>query len=895
MKNKILANVVQQVHWDPEWYFTEEDTTVQFAYNTRELLNAMESGKLKQFFLDGKTDALIDYLNSHSEDLEKVKKLITENRLVLGPFHSQLDCFISSGEGIIRNLNMGIELANNLGGSSMLAWLPDSFGHTQDFPKIFAGFGIKDFIFRRGMGDEHNLPLDFYWESNDSSKVLCNVLQSGYGFATPAFVSGKLTDKTATNYQGKDLNKEFLTLARESTVDSEFLLPIGFDLNPAIENFDELLQKYSSESEQFNFEETTFANYMYKIRNSGTELKTYQGEFMNAQYHRMHRSLFSARADIKTIQDKVERILTYEVQPLMSMADKLGIKYDKGLLDRAWDLLIRSQTHSSATNTDKTNELIKTRSARAYNIAESCKVFLMRKIAVTIPRTTEDFPLVIFNTLAYKRDITTILTVYTKSQNFRLTFENKDIPYTIIEEERRFSGIQRKDESKMSAGKFFYATTIAVTIKDVPSIGYKTLHVIDEAAQRGAKAVPTNQIIENEFYIISYENRQVKIIDKLHNKTYEKAIYLEESGDEGDNYDYSNPTLDMIITDSFENANVTTINAGAISKMVIKGSMLTPKTLEERAVNKLSTVNDYEIELILKQNDKVIGIIGEFDNKANNHRIRLAFRSFHIHKNSIAGTAFGYINRETEPANLQEWRSKTFDNEPIESDNDWLEEPTPTYPLLNHVSLAKNDDVVTVFTRSAKEYEVIGEGYTDIAVTLFRATGHLGLPDLNRRPGRASGLQEKLFETPLSQMQGINQFELGLSYYSEYDGNIIGKDYTNFATDKVYYQNQKLERVVFPICFLDVAPLGHKIEEVHSMIELVDSEGTFGTYVKSTTDEAYILRIFNNSNSAVNAGYLKGNCKEVRFTNLLCQNDAPATKELGILKPGEIKNIKIFY
>lgn len=891
---KILANVVQQVHWDPEWYFTEEDTTVQFAYNMRELLKALESGKLKQFFLDGKTDALIDYLNSHEEDIEKVKKLVNEKKLIIGPFHSQLDCFISSGEGIIRNLNMGIELADKLGGSSMLAWLPDSFGHTQDFPKIFLGFGIKDFIFRRGMGDEHKLPLDFYWESNDGSRVLCNVLQAGYGFATPSFVSGKLTDKTAKNYQGKDLNKEFLTLARESSIDGEFLLPIGFDLNPAIENFDELLKKYSLESEEFDFEETTFLEYMNKVRNN-SNLKTYIGEFMNAQYHRMHRSLFSARADIKTIQDKVERILTYEVQPLMSMADKLGIAYDKGLLDRAWDLLIRSQTHSSATNTDKTNELIKTRSERALNIAESCKVFLMRKIAVTIPKTEINFPLVVFNTLAYKRNITDTFTVYTKSQNFKIVYENENIEYTILNTERRFSGILRKDESKMSEGKFFYATTIALMAEDVPAIGYKTFHIIDETDNRGIEAIAANQSIENEFYKISYENYAIKIIDKVDNKVYEKAIYLEESGDEGDNYDYSNPTFDMTIIDSFANANVTTVNAKVLSKIMVRGSLLTPATLEERAINKLSVINNYEIELTLKKNDKVIGIRGNIDNAAKNHRIRLVFKSLNSHENSIAGTAYGYINRETNPSILEEWRSKTFDNEPIESDSDWLEEPTPTYPLLNHISLVKDTDVVTVFTRSAKEYEIIGNGFSDIAVTLFRAVGHLGLPDLNRRPGRASGLQEKIFETPLSQMQGKNKFELGVAYYNEYDGNVCGKDYVNFATDKVYYQNQKLERVVFPICFLDVSALDHSLNETHSMIELIDSEATFGTYVKSIKDDAYILRIFNNSNKEVKAGVLKGECKEVRITDMLCSNDMPATMDLGTLKPGQIKNIKIFY
>ena len=894
MTKKILANVVQQVHWDPEWYFTEEDTTVQFAYNTRDLLRSLKNGTLKQFYLDGRTDALIDYLNSHKEDIDLVKELVASKKLVIGPFHAQLDCLISSGEAIIRNLNMGIELADELGGASKLAWLPDSFGHGQDFPKIFNGFGIKDFIFRRGMGDEHQLPLDFNWESNDGSSVVTNVLQAGYGFATPAFISGKMTSSMAKNYQGKDLNDEFLMLANGSTLENEFLLPIGFDLNPAIENFDELLQKYSDESEKFNFEETTFDAYMKKIRENGN-LKTYRGEFNSAQYHRMHRSLFSARADIKTLQDQTERILTYEVQPLMAMADRLGIKYDKGLLDRAWDLLLRSQTHSSATNTDKTNELIKTRTARAYNIAESTKVFIMRKIAVTIPKTTTDMPLVVFNTLPEKRDITDTYMVYTKSKNFKIMFEGKEVPYTIISDERRCSGIQKKDPSKMDQNKFFHATKIAVSFKDVPGMSYQCMHVIDEVSDYGPTMKETAQVIENKNYKISYVDGQIQVTDKIRNVTYKQAIYLEESGDEGDNYDYSNPDHDMTIIDTFINSAVSSYDIGVVQEMIIKGTMLTPANLEERADRKTTTLNNYEIKITLKEDNNLIFVKGKIDNQANNHRIRLVVKTPSSNEYSIAGTQFGNIKRETEPENLMDWRSKKFEDEPIEDDADWLEEPTPSYPFLNYVALEQEKEVVTVFTRSSKEYEVIGEGYSDIAITLFRSVGHLGLPDLNRRPGRASGLQEKLFPSPLSQLIGENEFEVAIAYYEEFDGNKIGKDYVNYAVDRIYFQNQKHERVVFPICFLDVGALPNPVPENHTNLELIDSEATYGTYHKSTRDEGYVLRIYNNSDKVIKAGTLVGDFKTVKYTDLLCQNDVEASKELGEMRPGEIRTIKVFF
>ncbi|GAA0734023.1 hypothetical protein [Clostridium oceanicum] len=896
MKQKIKANVVQQVHWDPEWYFTEEDTTVQFAYNTKDLIDALEEGRLKQFFLDGRTDALEDYLLSHQEDRKRVEKLVQENKLFIGPFHAQLDCFISSGEAIFNNLRIGMELGDKYGGTSKLAWLPDSFGHTQDFPKIFSSMGINDFIFRRGMGEEHNLPIDFYWESNDGSKVLTNVLQCGYGFATPAFVSGKLTDEKAENYQGKDLNNEFRSLAKWSTLDNEFLLPIGFDLNPTIDDFQELIDKYNKESDEFEFEEITFHEYMDKLREESKDFKSYKGEFMSAQHHRMHRSLFSARADIKALQDKVERIMTYEVQPLMTMIDNLGLEYDKGLIDRAWDLLVRSQTHSSATNTDKTNELIKVRSARAYNIAESCKVYLIRKIAATIPKEENKMPIVIYNTLPEKRDMCTKLYVYSRSKDFKLELNGEEVEYSVIDVDRMFSGIYRKDASLMKEEDYFYRTEISINIKDFNGFSYKTLYLLD--GEKANKITITEEVcdtIENSRYKISFVDDKFNIYDKKYDILHKDSIYIEESGDEGDNYDHSYPDKDLILKYDFKDAKINrAYNTKNVSELEIEGKVLVPYNLQERAEGKVTTKLGYKLKFRLREDRNVIEVSGNFDNKSLNHRVRLVVRTENESKYSYAGTQFGYIKRETLPENLESWRAQKYDGEPIESSS-WLEEPTPTYPLLNYVSLLGNKYVATAYTRGSKEYEIIGENYSDIALTIFRGVGHLGLPDLNRRPGRASGLQEKLFETPLSQMLGDNQFEFGFEYSDKFDGNKIGKEYVKYATDQSYFQNQRLERVVFPMCFLDTAALSQGVPEEFKLLELQDSEATFGTLKKANEGNAYVLRVFNNENHEVDGGTLKINVdyKEIRFTNGAEDVDIDGSLELGNLRPGEIINVKI--
>ena len=583
--SKTVAHLVHHTHWDPEWYFTEEDTTVMFAYNTKELLKGFEEGNYKYFLMDGRTDALETYIQMHPEDEAKIKALVKEGRLITGPFHAQLDCFISSGEAVINNLRLGMKLANRWGQTGKVAYLPDSFGHSQDFPKIFNSMGIQDFVFRRGKGDEHGLGLDFYWQSNDGSELLATTMDASYGFATHAYVSGDLITDPTLEYYGDNVQSQMQKLKNGSAMEHDFLLTMGEDLTPAVQCLTSMAEKYNRESDEYEFVETTLQDYMNKLRAEGEGIKTFQGELLSTQYHRVHKSLFSARADIKTIQDKTERIMTFEVQPLMALLDQLGVDYDTGLIDRVWNLLLCSQTHSSATNTDKTNELIKTRSSRAYNIAESTKVYLIRKIAVSIAQQGNESPLVVFNSLPEKRDLCQKLYVYTKSTDFKIMLDGKEVEHSVISVDEHYSGKIRKNAEDMDPALWYFRSRIALNLKDFDGLSYKALTIVDgEKATQRAEKKAVNNGIENNRYRIELVHGKLNIFDKAMNKLHSDVLYIEESGDEGDNYDYSYPTNDMINHfDFIEGAITEAYSTPALSELVIEGKVRTPFDLEQRA------------------------------------------------------------------------------------------------------------------------------------------------------------------------------------------------------------------------------------------------------------------------------------------------------------------------
>ncbi|MGL5698581.1 MAG: hypothetical protein ACRCYL_04760, partial [Kluyvera sp.] len=257
---KKLGHVVYQTHWDNEWYFTDRESQVQLVYHMRETIKMLEEGAVDHFLLDGQTAIIEDYLSVCPEDRGKLEALIKNQQLFIGPWHTQAETFAVSGESMINNLRLGIEYANALGGSSMVSYLPDSFGHPIDFPQIFNGVGITKFSFRRGMGDQHSLPTEFFWNGPGGSCILTNVMIDGYGWTYEPFFNGTLLSDTLSS-ECKTNALTPLELVVEKSPFDEFLLPLGADQTPIRRDFKEKLAAYNAASDRYYFEETTFDRY----------------------------------------------------------------------------------------------------------------------------------------------------------------------------------------------------------------------------------------------------------------------------------------------------------------------------------------------------------------------------------------------------------------------------------------------------------------------------------------------------------------------------------------------------------------------------------------------------------------------------------------------------------
>ena len=183
--------VVPHTHWDREWYRPFEHFQLALGGVVDGVMDVLERDPtFTSFTLDGQAIVLEDYLEVRPENERRLRALVADGRIELGPSYMLPDEFLVGAEPLVRNLLIGRAVCRRFGAEpTPTGYLPDSFGHPLQLPQILAGFGIRSFIFSRGMGDElDEVGAVFRWHARDGSEVLAFQLLDHYG--NFAFVSG---------------------------------------------------------------------------------------------------------------------------------------------------------------------------------------------------------------------------------------------------------------------------------------------------------------------------------------------------------------------------------------------------------------------------------------------------------------------------------------------------------------------------------------------------------------------------------------------------------------------------------------------------------------------------------------------------------------------------------
>ncbi|GAX46894.1 glycoside hydrolase family 38 N-terminal domain-containing protein [Pseudolactococcus reticulitermitis] len=868
MKKKV--HVIHHTHWDLEWYFTSNESFVQLSYHLDEVMTALENNEISYYLLDGQMSLLDEYLQSFPEQKARIKKLVQSQKLWIGPWYTQTDELIVSGESIIRNLTLGMALAEDLGSYMNIGYLPDSFGQSKDMPKIYKGLGIDRTVFWRGLPKEKTGDREFYWQAEDGSKVLTSNIKDGYFVGVGLIYS--------------DQAQDLMSQIEDGAVGQNLVLPVGGDQRYVDFNLRDRIDFYNQQLSDYELKESNYDDLFSELEKE--DLDTIEGEFISGSVSKIHRSIYSSRYDHKYLNDKLERRMIYQVEPLLLMAEKLGIANKQGLVDRIWKLLAKNHAHDSAggCNSDKTNRVIRERFVEADQLSYSIVDYLTRKISESQEKVCHN-QLSLFNTLPLEVTKTVKVQVSTEFENIQLRdSENKVVAFDLIKRVKEYSGEIRREESEKDPNKYYYIHELAMEVT-IPSLSLVNYQVSENKNVVEVIAIDQQDYIENDNYQLSFIAGQIQLLDKKTKKIYHNILSFEDGGDEGDTYDYSPAHDDRVFDLTLDDSQIRTFCGEQYQEMLLTGFWKLPKDLNARAEGECNQKQAYELKVTLKKGSQQVECHLVIDNKVMDHRMRAVINLPFENRYSYTDTPFGTVRREVEDSHLKDWQ-----------EIGWREEPTSIYPMLKWVNAHDSNNSWTIFAKGIKEYQLTGEEYRQLSLTLFRSVGFLGRPDLLRRPGVASGNAFKYIPTPDSQLLEKLTFKFAINLEHDYNPAQIGKAYLDYALSLPFYQNQGLNLFTTTLKYFVSNTLKEEIS-IPENINLKAPELVFSSLRKNKLYGGWDLRVYNPSFEVVKGENVILSPRDLfyEFVDLkgiaLTERQKNGKIDLGDFRAGQIKTV----
>nr|WP_318383048.1 glycoside hydrolase family 38 C-terminal domain-containing protein [uncultured Enterobacter sp.] len=747
--NRKDVYVVPHSHWDAEWYFTCEDSHILLVENLDYLINLLETRPdFPSYTFDGLAVVLDDYLAVRPENRDRLRDLITQRRLFVGPWYTQCDSLLIRTESLIRNLQCGIQTADGFGHSMNIGYLPDIFGMHAWLPAIFNDLGIQYCVLQRGVyTDQLEGDLNFYWRSPNDQAIATNYMYFGYG-------PGKFISTQKDYLQHRLLPiLDTLSLMNQST--DKLLLPSGGDQVLANAAFPQIVEALNQLDSPYRFKMADFETYMDEVWSSSTFSNVIDGELFACQKSRIHRTCHSTRYDIKQQTWHTEHLLIDLLEPLGALAAQFGIDYPQRLVDGLWKTLFAAHAHNGieATNADPVNANIKNRLVSVERSALSLINLLKKKISQRIVNGagTSNI-LIIFNVDVSPLSGLVQAVVFTKSPHFALRNNGEIAVCNIVNQQKMDGGqivIVTAQGEKLERVDDYYRSEILLEVSHQPGLGYHTF-TVDECQHAPGVEQTDAADIENDTYRVSLRDGRLTLANTRTGQRIDDFLTFVDDADDGDEFDYAPLAVDNeIVCQTF--TRLSTVRGELSSVMTLRSTLALPQSMASRLQGTPDSELVITTTLELRKGESFIRVQHALVNQQTEHRLRVKVKTpVAAPLYSFADQGFSVLRRNAASEYVEGWRERGF-----------VEKPVPIYTLENIVYLQNEQHFMGVMPKGIKEYEVIPAD-DSIALTLFRSVGLLGKDDTLWRPGRASGINNKVVETPDALMLQPMQFDYAI-------------------------------------------------------------------------------------------------------------------------------------
>lgn len=320
MKKQVIAYL--HTHWDREWYREFEVFRLRLLRVFDNVLEMLENNKIPSFYFDGQVSALLDYLEIRPEKEGLVRKFIAEKKLYIGPCYTLVDEFLTDKTVFEKNLEIGLKISKNFGCTDFIGYLADTFGHSQNIPKIFKDFGIDKCVVWRGCGD---IPSEFSFNGINTVNLI-------RGYFMDIF-SAPMTIEQKAEWLKGNLDK----IAEKSG--NYLLLPIGADHLGVEPDITEQIEKVNSLLDNYEIKLSNPFEYFELVKDNFKQFE-WNDELRDNSKTFILQGSYSARLKLKQYNIKC----TY----LLEQADKLQKKYGEeynSIIEYAYKLLLKNQAH----------------------------------------------------------------------------------------------------------------------------------------------------------------------------------------------------------------------------------------------------------------------------------------------------------------------------------------------------------------------------------------------------------------------------------------------------------------------------------------------------------------------------------------------------------------------
>lgn len=777
--------IVPHTHWDREWYSPFQTFRLQLVELIDELLELLERDPgYRRFMLDGQTAVIDDYLEIRPEAEPRLRSLMAQGRLSVGPWEILMDEYMVSGETMIRSLQRGIARAIELGGLMEVGYLPDMFGHVAQMPQMLSLAGLRHCVVWRGVPNAVTQTA-FWWQSPDGTRVRAEYLYGSYS-------NGRNLPNDPAQLLARIRGYE-LEMGDAALVNGSVLLMNGTDHQLPQAWLGEVVARANALQDDYTIEVSSLPEYL-PIQPTDA-LNTWCGELRSGARSNVLMGVASNRIDVHRACAAAERTLERRAEPLSALF-LIPERYPHPFVDEAWRQLVLNSAHDSscACSADEVVDevLVRYRTARqigdglagraiavlgAEIIAPDASTLVVNPtqhdrcglIAVRVPGTgpvhfidADDIPCV---TQTVSEDTPFGFSATVIGQKVRWVLEMMRGPEfagtNIARYERtwiddaildlRFYGARpgedfidlqeiRDELAALAVDELTFrfavlpppVREVLVQTTTVPGLGWSTLRAVEGVGPTSALAV-TNKTLSNEHLHLTIDPQDgtFSIVTRDGIEVHGANRYV-SGGDGGDTYNYSPPEHDLVV-DRPTNVVIETLDTGPAR---IRARITSTYSWPTHAVGDMISCSHrapqttevvIETTLELRIGERFVRVHTELDNKCRDHRLRAHFPLPAVVDGSDAECAFAVVHRGlTAEGGPNEFGLPTFVS------RRFVDCSAPTLEGRAGVALL-HDGLL--------EYEVVDDG-RELALTLLRATGFLSRAGISLRPNPAGPLME---------------------------------------------------------------------------------------------------------------------------------------------------------